>query len=188
MNRGPDPAAVLRRRTAALARPAVEPGRVATSDVLVVTVAGRELGLDGRHVSQVLPGRGLCRLPHGCGALTSLVSSRGSAVPVADLGRLLGSEGSGSRSFVVLLTGDAPPVGVLVDAVHEMRAIAVTDVHPVPGALESTGVEVGMTADGLVVLDVARLLADPRLHPHSSTPDHPRTPHPQENHVSDDHR
>lgn len=187
MTRAEETATVLRRRTAALARPHAEPDQDPTSDVLVVTVAGRRVGLDGRHVSQVLPGRGLCRLPHGCGALTSLVSSRGSAVPVADLGLLLGEEARDSRSYVVLLEGDLPSVGVLVDAVHEVRAVPDPHVRPVAGR-DDPGVEVGVTPDGLVVLDVPRLLADPRLHPRGSAPDHTLTPHPQESHVSDDHR
>lgn len=187
MSRVDDTSAVLRRRSVELARPLTAADDTPTSDVLVVTAAGRRLGLDGRHVSQVLPGRGLCRLPHGCGALTALVPAGNGAVPVADLGRLLGATAEDSRRYVVLLEGDAPPVGVLVDAVHEVRAIADRDVRPAPDAREGA-LETGITPDGLVLLDLPRLMADPRLHPRSSASDVPPTSHPQESHVSDDHR
>lgn len=186
MSSARDTTAVLRRRSAALARPAAGTDHTPTSEVLVVTVAGRRFGLDGQHVSQVLQGPDLCRLPHGCGALTALVSSRGAAVPVADLGELLGSEGQNNRPYVVLLEGGESPVGVLVDTVHEVRPLAARDVRATPGA-RGGALEVGVTTDGLVLLDLPRLLADPRLHPRSATAP-PRSPHPQENHVSDDHR
>lgn len=188
MSRVDDAAAVLRRRASVLARPLTKADHTPTSDVLVVTVAGRSLGLDGRHVSQVLPGDGLCRLPHGSGALTALVPARGGTVPVADLGVLLGATAEDSRAYVVLLEGDAPPVGVLVDAVHEMRPVADSDVRPAPVTSGDGALETGITPDGLVLLDLARLLADPRLHPRSSS-DTPTSPAPpQENHVQDDHR
>lgn len=180
--------AVLRKRAAALAQPRVEPDAAAHWDVLVVTVDGRRLGLDGRYVSQVVPGRGLRRLPHGCGALVALVASRGTAVPVADLGRLLGATGRDDRAYVVLLEGEAPPVGLLVDDVHEVRTLTDRAVRAAPPAHGDDAIETGVTPDGLVLLDLARLLRDPRLHPRGAS-DNPQFPAvSEENHVPHDHR
>lgn len=178
---------VLRRRAAMLALPRAEPDVTSSWDVLVVTVAGRTLGLHGRHVSQVTRGRDLCRLPHGCGALTALVSSRGTAVPVADLGRLLGGAAQESRAYVVLLEGGAPPVGLLVDDVLEVRTLTERDVHAAPTTQGDDAIETGVTSDGLVVLDPARLLRDPRLHPRVSS-DIPTFPAAQEENHVHDHR
>lgn len=188
MTGGESTVGLLRQRAATLAQPRVQVDTTPSWDVLVVTVAGRSLGLSGRHVSQVLPGRNLCKLPHGCGALTALVPSRGGPVPVADLGRLLGAEPHDGRAYVVLLEGDTPPVGLLVDDVLEVRTLTERDVRPGPEAPGTGAVETGITPDNLVLLDVPRLLADPRLHPRGSSASPTSPAPPQENHVPHDRR
>lgn len=182
-----DQLALLQRRASELAkRPLVE-DRTPSVELLEVSVAGRRLGFEGRHIQQILPNNGMCRLPRNSGALLGLVAARGSAVPVADLGALLGdSEPKRERGFIVLIDGPAP-VGLLVDEVSSVRRVPAHDVRARPTGSPGGELERGLTLDGLVVLDTDLLLVDPRLYPHSDhehsgdAPAHsPAEPHPGE--------
>lgn len=184
-----DVAVLLGRRRAELSRPRATLDHAASRPVLVVSVAGRLLGLDGRFVGQVRRSEGLCRLPHGCGALTALAPTGSGAVPVADLGLLVGAPAQESRPFLVLLETEAP-VGLFVDAVHEVRSVSDRELLPT-SAGDPPSVEHAVTADGLVLLDVPVLLDDARLRAGGSPTRGPATtrpPHPLESHVSDNHR
>ena len=184
---------ILKRRASELSKRPVKEDPSAWLDVLEVAVAGRRLGLEVRHVQQIVPNQGMCRLPQEGGALLGLVNSRGSAVPVADLAALLGdSEPDAGRDFIVLIDG-ASPVGVLVDAVSIVRRVHAHDVRARSSGPPGDVLERGLTPDDLVVLDGDVLLADPRLHHrsgHEHLPEHPMISDKslQERHAPHDHR
>lgn len=174
MSTASDPRTLLRRRAVTLAKRPVEEETSATIDLLVATVEGRRLGFEGGRVLQILPNRGMCHLPTECGELLGLVSSRGALVPVADLGSLVGAATPNrERAFIVLVEGDAPAVGLLVDDVSSVLRIPAHEVRRRPTETTGPTLERGLTPTGVVVLDTALLLEDPRLTPQ---PDQDHTP------------
>lgn len=160
---GPNARQLLERRAAALAQRPTQESVVATIEVVTVSVGGRRYAVEVRHISRILRTSHLCRLPEEGGELVGLVVAGGAAVPVADLGSMLGLSGPArTRPFVVLLDGADLPLGLLVDAVDsfghvvEMAAIASPDVSD-----RTAPVERGITSDGAVLLDAEVLLAHP---------------------------
>ncbi len=164
MSSASDVRTLLRRRSVALAKPPVLEDEAPCRDLLVVSVGATRFGLDVSHVLQILRNRSLCALPAGGGDLVGLVSARGEVVPVADLAALLNlAAADASRPYVVVVGGEQPSVGLLVDEVAAVESVAEHDVRGKPGG---DSVESGVTSDGVVVLDARRLLDDPRLsHP-----------------------
>lgn len=153
---------LLARRAAALAAPLDDEGDVPTVELLTVTCDGRALGFETDRIRRILRSRSLCRLPHGDPHFVGMVSSHGEPVPVVDLATLLeGSAARTERPFVVLVDGDRPPVGLLVDEVVGVRRVPAE--LRVPATAQADGLERGLTEDGVVVLDTDRLLRDHRL-------------------------
>jgi len=157
-------ALLLERRAAALARP-VEPAHATdTMPVLVIAVAGWGYAVEARRVDQVVHNAQLCRLPASPGQLLGVLPVHGEAVPVVDLAALTGVAAvDPSRPFAVVLSGDGDPLGLLVDEVTTVSAIANSELRPVAREIVEGCIERGVTADGTVLLDVDTLLADPRV-------------------------
>jgi chemotaxis signal transduction protein len=160
-----DPLSVLRDRAVRLAQPTVDDDAGPSIELLEGEVAGRRFGFECSRIRSVLPNPGLCRLPAECGGLLGLVPTRGTVVPVCDLAALLDAGPTvHDRPFVVLIDDEAP-VGVLVDTVDAVRHIRTSDIRHVMPSSSDRGLAAGVTDDDVVVVDVERLLADPRLEP-----------------------
>lgn len=163
----------MRRRSAALARPPAVEEQLPSRELLVVSVADRRFGFDVLAVQQILGSGRLCALPAHGGDLLGVVAARGDVVPVADLGAVLAvAPADRSRPYVVIAGGPEPSIGFLVDYVSAVVRVVDSDIRRQPG---SDSVEYGVTPDAVVVLDVARLLAEPRL-THSTTTRSASTP------------
>jgi purine-binding chemotaxis protein CheW len=186
-----DPAAVARilaDRARALAVPLRAEQPRDTVD-LVVLLIGRELyGLDTAYMVEVQTLAGLARLPGLPPLWAGITNVRGTLWPVLNLARYLGlspatrpapGQRAGSRPAAappaadgvvagrkVALVADASlSIGLLVDDAVEIRRVPTAQIGPpLAGAASTLRRQVrGVTPDLLTVLDVAGLLADPRL-------------------------
>jgi chemotaxis signal transduction protein len=167
---------MLEERAAALARPKDEAAEQASTDVVVMSVAGRRYAIKTRHVRRVVPATSMSRLPGSAGQLVGLVPVEGDAVPVADLAALVGlAAGGAARPLAVVLGGHEPSVGLLVDEVIAATTMPDADLRlgETEGA-QHRGVELGVTSAGVVLLDGPALLTDERLNTSTS----PATPGP----------
>ena len=92
-------------------------------DILICEVAGQQYGLPVSQVQEVLPRPSLVPLPCAPGSVLGLLRLRGSLLPVLDLNRRLGLEGTSRRldQCIVVMIPDAGGVGLLVDAVRGIR-------------------------------------------------------------------
>lgn len=156
--------ATLKRRAARLARPPDEVEAGPVRELLVVQVDARRFGVDVARVQRILANRGLCRLPANCGDLLGLMHATEAVVPVADLASVLGGSRRDDRPLVVVVTGDFPAMGFLVDAAEDVAWISECDIVPrSQPTSEAGGAEQAIAPNGLVVLDADALLTDPRL-------------------------
>ncbi|HSV78113.1 MAG TPA: chemotaxis protein CheW [Ramlibacter sp.] len=161
-----EPAAILRARARALAQPpAADPGPVI--ELLEFRLGGARYGIASRCVSEVLPLAELTPVPCTPAFIAGVVNVRGRITAVIDIHRFLQMRVNGLADLhqVILLRGNGLEFGLLADVVLGVQphpAAALEDAGP---ALPGTAAEglLRLTPAGLALVDVDRLLADPRL-------------------------
>jgi len=99
-----------------------------------------------------------------------IVNVRGRITPVIDIKKFfdLPDKGLTDLHRVILVRGNGLELGLLADAIAGVRSILVDSLQPSLPTL--TGIRgtylKGVTAERLVVLDLARILADPKIMVH----------------------
>lgn len=161
-------AQILRARARALAEPpAAErvPGSVV--EVIEFRLADEAYAVEAAHVAEVFPLAALTRLPCAPPFVRGIINVRGEIVSVVDLKRFfeLPAHGISDLNKVILLRDEQLVFGILADRVEGTGWVAEAELQP---ALPTFGDRrrdylKGIAAGTRVVLDVPRLLADPRL-------------------------
>jgi purine-binding chemotaxis protein CheW len=159
---------ILRDRARELARPVEPPPAPGTLlDVLEFKVAQERYAVEVVSVREVYPLAGLTRVPCTPPFVAGIVNVRGHMIPVIDFRKLFDvpEQGLADLHRVILLEGEGFVVGLLADAALAVRTIPTAALQ---ASLETlTGIRgeylKGVTPDRVVVLDAARLLADPKL-------------------------
>lgn len=166
---GSDPriAAILRARARALARRPESAEPEPTLEVLEFHLASERYALETRYVRAVHPLRNLTPLPCTPAFVAGVVNLRGHIVPVLDLKKFFGLAEQGLTDLhrVILVGQGDCDFGLLADMGVGVRAIPASRIQPVPPTLDGTGADylMGMTPDGLALLDMAFIFADPRI-------------------------
>ncbi len=164
--------AVLVERALALAAvPPRPPSASEMMDVAVFSAGGANYAVETRYVRRVVKPDGCTPVPGTPAALLGLVNVSGEVLAVFDLPAALGvgagrgGGAPGAVAFVVVLGDGRDDLGVAAEEVHEVRSLRAGELLEPPGALEAVGrhLLLGLTADALLVLDGAALLADDRL-------------------------
>ena len=163
-----DPKEVLRARARALARIPERPSVAETSlELLEFRLAQERYAVEYRHVQEVCPLEELTPLPCTPAFLLGIVNVRGRILPVVDLKRFfdLPEKGITDLHRIILVRGNGLEMGLLADAIVGVRSIPIASLQPSLPTL--TGIRSdylkGVTAECLVVLDLARILADPKI-------------------------
>lgn len=167
----PGGAEILRTRARALARPPDDAPAAATLlDVLEFRLAQERYALEIRYVREVCPLKDLTPLPCTPPFVLGIVNVRGRIVPVLDLKKLfdLPEQGLTDLHRIILVEGNDLEFGLLADATVGVRSIPADTLQPSLPTLTGIRSEYlkGVTAERLVVLDVARILADPKIMVH----------------------
>lgn len=161
-------ARVLHERARALARaPQREVAADASLEVLEFRLARERYAVETRHVAEALPLADLTPLPCTPPFVRGIVNVRGRILPVIDIKQFfdLPDEGLTDLHRIILVRGNDLELGLLADAIVGVTAIA-------PDRLQAslptlTGIRAdylkGVTPDRLVVLDLDRVLADPKI-------------------------
>ena len=156
---------ILRARAAALAKPVLEAGQRGRI-MATFSLAGAQLALDLRFLREALRVPALLPLP-GAPLVQGLALLRGEVLPVFFLGPLLGlpsaaaQPGPGARLLV--LGEEQPELGLVVDEISGTREFLESEVSPLGAGAAGSSPCLGLAPDGTLLLDGARLLADPRF-------------------------
>jgi purine-binding chemotaxis protein CheW len=140
----PEPAAAPDRSAVAAADAAEAAAR---PQCLVVACGGERYGIPIEQVREVVRPEGLVTVPGAPAVQAGIVNVRGAVVTVLDLAAVLGRPRAVTAGSIVLLAHGARPIGIAVDAVHDVRAIeAAADTRPLDavalvGALLHSGEE-----------------------------------------------
>ncbi len=160
--------AVMEERARTLARVPPKPPQAAeVLEVVTFGLAGERYAVETRHVHEVVRAAEFTPVPGAPDFLTGLINLRGDILAVFDLRRFFGAadRDPSDLSRVLVLGGERAEFGALADAVHEVTALRLDEVHEPPGSVSGAARDYlrGATAAGLVVLDGAALLRDGRL-------------------------
>jgi purine-binding chemotaxis protein CheW len=167
MNEETSARTILRERAAALARtpPTVETG--ARLELLEFRLASERYAVESRYVENVHPLRDLTPLPCTPAFILGLVNIRARVLPVIDLKKFfaLPEQGLTDLHRIILVRGHDLAVGLLADVIVGIRSIVAASLQPTLPTL--TGIRAdylqGIGEGRLVVLDLQRILTDPRI-------------------------
>ena len=164
----PDAREILRARARALARPR-ESAVVAQAslELLEFRLAQECYALETRHVREVYPLRDLTPVPCTPPFVLGIVNVRGRITPVIDIKKFfdLPDKGLTDLHRVILVRGNDLELGLLADVIVGVRSIPVNSLQPSLPTLTDIRADYlkGVTAERLVVLDLDRILADPKI-------------------------
>jgi purine-binding chemotaxis protein CheW len=160
---------ILRERALALARPpsnsAVAPAN--SLELLEFRLASERYAVESRFVQEVHPLRDLTPLPGTPPFVPGIVNVRGQILPVYDLKKLfdLPEPGLTDLHRVLHVRGHGMELGLLADIIVSVRVVAADRLQASLPTL--TGIRAdylkGITDDRIVVLDLDRILSDPKI-------------------------
>jgi purine-binding chemotaxis protein CheW len=160
---------ILRKRAQALAQPPqrAPDGDLSFLELLEFRLARESYAIETRYAHEVVPLKNLTPLPCTPSFVAGIVNVRGRIVAVLDLRKFfdLPLPGLTDQHRIILVRGNDAELGLLADAVVGLRTVPAESLQPSLPTL--TGIRAdylrGVMAAGLVVLDVGRILADPRI-------------------------
>ena len=165
----------LRARALALARPPHQGAAGETLDLLEFRLASERYAVETRHVHGVHPLRDLTPLPGTPPFVLGIVNVRGRILPVVDLKKLfdLPEQGLTDLHRIILVRGNDLELGLLADVIVGVRSVATDSLQVSLPTL--TGIRAdylkGVSDERLVVLDLDRILLDPRIIVHDDVDD-----------------
>jgi purine-binding chemotaxis protein CheW len=165
---------ILKTRAKNLARERQADGRDQEHlDILEFVLAYERYAIESSWVREVYPLKELTPLPGTPSFVLGIINVRGQIVSVVDLKRFfdLPARGLTDLNKVIIISDGRMEFGLLADAVSGVRQVPVPEIQPPLPTLTGVRGEYlkGVTADRLVVLDVAKLLADPKVKISQST-------------------
>ena len=159
---------ILHARAQALARP---PERAPVADarleVLEFRLAQERYAVETPYVREVNPLRDLTPLPCTPPFVLGIVNVRGRILPVFDLKKFfaLSEQGLTDLHRIIVVRGDDLEFGLLADVIVGVRSLPLESLQRSLPTL--TGIRgdylKGVTAERLMVLDLARIMADPKI-------------------------
>lgn len=165
---------ILRERARLLAR---APEQVSDSllEVLEFRLGDERYGVETPLVGEVYPLRDLTPLPCTPPFVRGIVNLRGHILPVLDLKRLfdLPEEALGGQHCIIVVRGGGLEFGLLADVIVGVRSIPMASLQASLPTLTGIRDEYlkGVTAERLLVLDLASIVADPKIVIHQEIDD-----------------
>lgn len=160
---------ILRERALALARePEIGQASAATLDVIEFALAYERYALETTFTREVHPLENLTPLPGTPSFMAGIVNLRGHILAVIDIKKFfdLPEQGITDAHQIMRVQVGEVEVGILADTVVGVRAIPLDMIQSSLPTLKGLREDYlkGVTAEGLVILDVARILTDPRIY------------------------
>lgn len=159
---------ILQKRAAQLARePAAAAETGGALEVVEFQLAEERYAIETAHVREVCPFKDFTPLPCVPPFVRGIMHVRGTVLAVIDLKRFFGlpERGLSEMNKVLVLRGEFMQFGILTDAIIGVRTVPGAGLQPSLPSLTGVRAEYlkGVTPEGQVILDGAKLLASKRL-------------------------
>lgn len=156
---------LLRARARSLAvRGVRNTGDAAHTPVLIFRLMDMHYGIDLGALSNVGEWMAPSPVPGSNAALLGLISSRGDAWALFDLGRVISSEqkSMNTEGQIMFLRNGPSNIALRIDAVDGIKRMDLRRVKPLPeGILNPGNVISGLINDGILIIDARRLIVLP---------------------------
>jgi purine-binding chemotaxis protein CheW len=160
--------AILRARAKLLAHePKAEEKLVRLLDVVEFLLANEHYAIESRYLREVYPVSEITPLPGTPPFVLGLVNFRGQILSVIDLRKFfdLPERGLTDLNKLIVVHSEGMELGILADAIVGARAIAAGELQAALTTMRDVRTEYlkGIAKGPLVVLDINKILSDPRL-------------------------
>lgn len=163
----PDPGEVLSQRARALARRPAPEAAGERIEVLEFALSGERYAVPAGLVAEVFPLRDFTPLFCTPPFVLGVTNLRGKMVSIIDLRRFfeLPLPGLSDLNRVILVGDGTMEFGILADAILGMRSLPSDELQPPLATFTGIREEflAAVTVERLALLDLARILADPRI-------------------------
>ncbi|BDG06089.1 chemotaxis protein CheW [Anaeromyxobacter oryzae] len=163
---GAEAGAILAARARALAPPPGAREPAGTLAVVGFTLGDERYAVEAEYVREVVRPPRLARLPGAPPFLAGVANLRGEIVDVLDIRGLLGvAPSAAAPARLAVLGAERAELALVVDAVLDLGAVDPARLASAPESPARSRPEYvrGLTPDGVVLLDGAAILRDPRL-------------------------
>lgn len=154
---------ILQKRAQAARQPLIQTGDDQGLKVIGFLLQPEHYALDLKYVKEVLPLKDLTPIPGTPAFVAGVINYRGQVLAVNNLNILFGlrTRGLTDLNKIIVLSSPAMEFGVLCDGIVGNQAIDIDSLSGLPMTFQGTGAEFarGITADGLILLDAARMLS-----------------------------
>jgi purine-binding chemotaxis protein CheW len=135
--------------------------------VVEFRLAYENYAIESRLVQEVQPFKDLTRVPCTPPFVVGIVNVRGRIVPVIDLTQFLDLPRQGVTDLhaIILVRHGELEVGILVDIIVGVRSLPLAELQASLATLSEARSKFlkGITAGRVIVLDLERILADPKI-------------------------
>lgn len=136
-------------------------------EIVEFLLAHERYGLETALVREVYPLKELTPVPCTPAHVLGIINVRGRTLSVIDLKKFfdLPEKGLGDLNKVIILSSAEMEFGILADVILGVRTLAAAALQPALSTLTGIREEYlkGLEADRTIVLDGARILADPKI-------------------------
>ena len=155
-------ATVLSERAKVLAESVAEIDHSGVLELMVLNLCDERIALETRFIHEVMRVSDITPIPGAPALLIGVTNLRGSVLPVMNLRLAFGIGGEPPEDVVLIVVGgEQPEFGILVDSVHDMQSLRADELLPAPSNLASVQADLcqGVTEQAMVVLRGDALIA-----------------------------
>ena len=155
--------AILRARARALAQaPGITTEVVESTETLLFLLAHETCAIETRWIREVYPLTDLTPLPGTPDFILGVINLRGQILAIIDIRKFLNlpEKGITHLNRVIVVQNETLELGILADEIIGIRDLPARELHPLAAHGEYLK---AVTGEGLILLDMERLLSDPRL-------------------------
>ncbi len=159
---------VLKQRAKLLSREAErieeEEGQL---EVVEFVLAYENYAIESEYISEVYPLREFTTIPCTPNFVIGIINVRGRIISIIDLKKFFELPEKGIADFnkVIIISSDLNEFGIVADNITGVRSIPVSEIQPSLPTLTGVREEYlkGVSEDRIVVLDVVKILSDPKI-------------------------
>lgn len=147
--------------------PELKKGFIPMVQLITFLLGAEEYGVEAAFIREIYPLKDYTPLPGVPAFILGIINVRGQIIPVVDLKKLfnLPEPGITELNKVIIMHDNQMEFGILADVIHGTQRVDRDEIISAPYTLKGIGEAylMGVTKEGLIVLNASKLLTDKRM-------------------------